>query len=92
MRTCKDDLRADHLPESFTAIAEACDFPKGNHLRAAEYRVPAEAKLPKQGLSPDSLEALRKRKEHLAWCVFMLRNTHIDPHKVGVLGFSAGGL
>ncbi|MEJ0042406.1 MAG: alpha/beta hydrolase fold domain-containing protein [Rhizomicrobium sp.] len=33
----------------------------------------------------------RTRKEPSGWCAFTPSNGHIDPHKIGVLGFSAGG-
>ena len=35
--------------------------------------------------------ALEDAQRAMGWCVRRSAEWHIDPHKIGVLGFSAGG-
>ena len=72
---------------------EVCDWlvPKGITCVLLKYRVPGEAKLPKSGAFPDSPEALEDAQRTLGLVRLHAAEWHIDPHKIGVLGFSAGG-
>jgi acetyl esterase/lipase len=56
-----------------------------------KYRVPGESKLPKSGAYPASPEALEDAQRTMGLVRFHAAEWHIDPHKIGVLGFSAGG-
>jgi len=56
-----------------------------------KYRVPGEGKLPKSGAYPASPEALQDAQRAIGLTRFHAADWHIDPHKIGVLGFSAGG-
>jgi acetyl esterase/lipase len=78
---------------------EVCDWltPKGITCVLLKYRVPGEpgypkpAPYPKSGPYPESPMALEDAQRTLGLVRFHAAEWHIDPHKVGVLGFSAGG-
>ncbi len=78
---------------------EVCDWltPKGITCVVLKYRVPPEggypksAPYPKSGPYPESPMALEDAQRTLGLVRFHAAEWHIDPHKVGVLGFSAGG-
>jgi acetyl esterase/lipase len=72
---------------------EVCDWltAKGITCVLLKYRVPGEEKLPKSGAYPASPEALEDAQRALGLVRFHAAEWHIDPHKIGVLGFSAGG-
>lgn len=72
---------------------EVCDWltSKGITCVLLKYRVPGEGKLPKSGAFPDSPEALEDAQRTVGLVRFHAAEWHIDPHKIGVLGFSAGG-
>jgi acetyl esterase/lipase len=72
---------------------EACDWltSRGVTCVLLKYRVPGERKLPKSGAYPASPEALEDAQRTLGLVRFHAAEWHIDPHKIGVLGFSAGG-
>ena len=72
---------------------EVCDWltSKGMTCILSKYRVPGEAKLPKSGAYPASKEALDDAQRTLSLVRSHAVEWHIDPHKIGVLGFSAGG-
>lgn len=72
---------------------EVCDWltAKGVTCVLLKYRVPGEAKLPKSGAYPASSEALDDAQRAISLIRFHAADWHIDPHKIGVLGFSAGG-
>ncbi|MBB5064527.1 alpha/beta hydrolase [Granulicella mallensis] len=72
---------------------EVCDWltAKGITCVLLKYRVPGEEKLPKSGAYPASPEALEDSQRALGLVRFHAAEWHIDPHKIGVLGFSAGG-
>jgi len=72
---------------------EVCDWltSKGITCVLLKYRVPGEGKLPKSGSYPDSPEALEDAQRALGLVRFHAAEWHIDPHRIGVLGFSAGG-
>jgi len=73
--------------------SEACDWltSKGVTCVLLKYRVPGERKLPKSGAYPASPEALEDAQRTVGLVRFHAAEWHIDPHKIGVLGFSAGG-
>lgn len=56
-----------------------------------KYRVPAPKSAPNWGAYPESSMALEDTQRTLGLVRFHAADWHIDPHKVGVLGFSAGG-
>ena len=72
---------------------EVCDWltSRGITCVLLKYRVPGEATLPKSGAYPKSPEALEDAQRTVGLVRFHAAEWHIDPHKIGVLGFSAGG-
>jgi acetyl esterase/lipase len=78
---------------------EVCDWltSKGITCVLLKYRVPGEghypksAPYPKSGPYPESPMALEDAQRTLGLVRFRAAEWHIDPHKIGVLGFSAGG-
>lgn len=72
---------------------EVCDWLTSRGITAVllKYRVPGEGKLPKSGAFPNSPEALEDAQRTVGLVRFHAAEWHIDPHKIGVLGFSAGG-
>jgi acetyl esterase/lipase len=77
---------------------EVCDWltSKGVTCVLLKYRVPGEAgypkpAYPKSGPYPESPIALDDAQRTLGLVRFHAAEWHIDPHKIGVLGFSAGG-
>jgi acetyl esterase/lipase len=78
---------------------EVCDWltPKGITCVLLKYRVPDDngypkpASYPKSGPYPESPMALEDAQRAIGLVRFHAPEWHIDPHKVGVLGFSAGG-
>jgi acetyl esterase/lipase len=79
--------------------AEVCDWltPKGITCVLLKYRVPGEsgypkpAPYPKSGPYPESPMALEDAQRTVGLVRVHAAEWHIDPHKIGVLGFSAGG-
>lgn len=72
---------------------EVCDWltSKGVTCVLLKYRVPGEELQPKSGPYPDSPMALEDAQRTMGLVRLHAAELHIDPHKVGVLGFSAGG-
>jgi acetyl esterase/lipase len=72
---------------------EVCDWltSKGITCVLLKYRVPGEGLYPKSGPYPDSPIALEDAQRTLGLVRLHAGEWHIDPHKIGVLGFSAGG-
>ena len=72
---------------------EVCDWltSKGITCVLLKYRVPGQDKLPKSGAYPDSPEALEDVQRTMGLVRLHAAEWNIDPHKIGVLGFSAGG-
>ena len=72
---------------------EVCDWltSKGITCVLLKYRVPGEGLYPKSGPYPDSPMALEDAQRTVGLVRFHAAEWHIDPHKIGVLGFSAGG-
>jgi acetyl esterase/lipase len=73
--------------------SEVCNWltSRGITCVLLKYRVPGSEQLPKAGPYPDSPIALEDAQRTLGLVRFHAAEWHIDPHKVGVLGFSAGG-
>jgi acetyl esterase/lipase len=72
---------------------EVCDWltSRGITCVLLKYRVPAPRSSPNWGAFPQSPMALEDAQRTVGLVRFHATEWHIDPHKVGVLGFSAGG-
>ena len=72
---------------------EVCDWltPKGITCVLLKYRVTDVGPYPKSGPYPESSMALEDAQRTVGLVRFRAANWHIDPRKIGVLGFSAGG-
>jgi acetyl esterase/lipase len=72
---------------------EACDWlvAKGVTCVLLKYRVPAPRSAPDWGAYPQSAMALEDAQRTISLVRSRAVEWHIDPHKIGVLGFSAGG-
>jgi len=72
---------------------EACDWltAKGITCVLLKYRVPAPHLTQYWGAYPESPIALEDAQRTLGLVRFHAAEWHIDPHKIGVMGFSAGG-
>ncbi|MGC1295549.1 MAG: alpha/beta hydrolase, partial [Alloacidobacterium sp.] len=73
--------------------SEVCDWltPKGITCVLLKYRVTDVGPYPKSGPYPESPMALEDAQRTLGLVRLHAAERHIDPHKIGVLGFSAGG-
>jgi acetyl esterase/lipase len=72
---------------------EVCDWltPKGITCVLMKYRVTDVGPYPKSGPYPESPMALEDAQRTVGLVRFHAAEWHIDPHKIGVLGFSSGG-
>ncbi len=72
---------------------EVCDWltPKGITCVLLKYRVTDVGRYPKSGPYPESPMALEDAQRTVGLVRFHAEEWHIDPRKIGVLGFSAGG-
>ena len=72
---------------------EVCDWlvPRGITCVLLKYRVPAPHVTQYWGAYPESPIALEDAQRTLGLVRLHAAEWHIDPHKIGVLGFSAGG-
>jgi acetyl esterase/lipase len=72
---------------------EVCDWltPKGITCVLLKYRVTDVGAYPKSGPYPESPMALEDAQRTVGLVRFHAAEWHIDPHKIGVLGFSSGG-
>src|ERR1700728_652181 len=72
---------------------EVCDWltPKGITCVLLKYRVTDVGPYPKSGPYPESPMALEDAQRTMGLVRLHAAEWHIDPHKIGVLGFSAGG-
>ena len=72
---------------------EVCDWltPKGITCVLLKYRVTDVGPYPKSGPYPESPMALEDAQRAMGLVRFHAAEWHIDPHKIGVLGFSSGG-
>jgi len=73
--------------------SEVCDWltPIGITCVLLKYRVTDVGPYPKSGPYPESPMALEDAQRTVGLVRFHSAEWHIDPHKIGVLGFSAGG-
>ena len=73
--------------------SELCDWLTANGITCVllKYRVPAPRSAPNWGAYPESPIALEDAQRTLGLLRQHAGEWHIDPHKIGVLGFSAGG-
>jgi acetyl esterase/lipase len=73
--------------------SEVCDWltPLGITCVLLKYRVTDVGPYPKSGPYPESPLALEDAQRALGLVRVHASEWHIDPHKIGVLGFSAGG-
>jgi acetyl esterase/lipase len=72
---------------------EVCDWLTSNGITCVllKYRVPGAGLSPESGAYPKSPMALEDAQRTVGLVRFRAAEWHIDPHKIGVLGFSAGG-
>jgi acetyl esterase/lipase len=72
---------------------EVCDWltPKGITCVLLKYRVTDVGPYPKSGPYPEAPMALEDAQRTMGLVRLHAAEWHIDPHKIGVLGFSAGG-
>jgi acetyl esterase/lipase len=72
---------------------KACDWltSKGITCVLLKYRVTDVGPYPKSGPFPESVMALQDAQRTMGLVRLHAAEWHIDPHKIGVLGFSAGG-
>jgi acetyl esterase/lipase len=72
---------------------EVCDWltSKGITCVLSKYRVPGEGLFPRSGPYPKSPMALEDAQRTVGLVRFHASEWHINPHKIGVLGLSAGG-
>jgi acetyl esterase/lipase len=72
---------------------EVCDWlaPKGITCVLLKYRVTDVGPYPKSGPYPESSMALQDAQRTMGLVRQHAAEWHLDPHKIGVLGFSAGG-
>jgi acetyl esterase/lipase len=72
---------------------EVCDWLTSRAITCVllKYRVPGLGPYPKSGPYPRSPIALEDAQRAVGLTRFHAAEWHIDPHKIGVLGFSAGG-
>ncbi|MGC2325845.1 MAG: alpha/beta hydrolase [Candidatus Sulfotelmatobacter sp.] len=73
--------------------SEVCDWLASRGIKCVllKYRVPGDGKEPRSGPYPKSPMALEDAQRTVGLVRFHAAEWHIDPHKIGVLGFSAGG-
>jgi len=72
---------------------EVCDWlaPRGITCVLLKYRVTEVGEYPRSGPYPESPMALEDAQRTVGLVRFHAAERHIDPHKIGVLGFSSGG-
>lgn len=72
---------------------DVCDWltARGISCVLVKYRVPGNRLYPRSGPYPDNPVATEDAQRAIAITRFHAKEWGIDPHKIGVLGFSAGG-
>jgi acetyl esterase/lipase len=72
---------------------DVCDWlnAKGVTCILLKYRVPGQSLYPRSGCYPDNKAALEDAQRTVRLVRSRASQLNIDPHKIGVLGFSAGG-
>src|SRR5436853_298542 len=71
--------------------ADDCLASRGITAVLLKYRVPAPRSKPYNGAYPESPMALEDAQRTIGLVRLRAAGWHIDPHKIGVIGFSAGG-
>jgi len=73
--------------------SEICDWLASEGITCVllKYRVPAPRSVPNWGAYPQSPIALEDAQRTLGLVRLHAAEWHVDPHKIGVMGFSAGG-
>ena len=72
---------------------EACDWLTAHGITCVllKYRITTIGSYPKSGPYPEAPQALEDAQRAMGLLRLHAAEWHIDPHKIGVLGFSAGG-
>ncbi|HEY9678387.1 MAG TPA: alpha/beta hydrolase [Drouetiella sp.] len=72
---------------------DVCDWltEKGVTCILLKYRVPGSGLFPRSGCYPQNKAALEDAQRTIRVIRSKASELHIDPHKIGVIGFSAGG-
>lgn len=72
---------------------EACDWLTAHGITCVllKYRVTNVGSYPKSGPYPEAPQALEDAQRTMGLLRLNAAEWHVDPHKIGVLGFSAGG-
>ena len=72
---------------------DVCDWlvPRGITCVLLKYRITDVGPYPKSGPYPESPMALEDAQRTVGLVRFHAAELHLDPHKIGVLGFSSGG-
>lgn len=72
---------------------EVCDWltSRGITCVLLKYRVPGSSKFPKSGAYPQASQALDDAQRTISLTRQHANEWHIDPRRIGVIGFSAGG-
>jgi len=72
---------------------DVCDWltVRGITCVLVKYRVPGDKQYPRSGPYPDNPVALEDAQRAIALTRFHAKEWGVDPHRIGVLGFSAGG-
>ena len=72
---------------------EVCDWLTSQGITCVllKYRVTDIGPYPKSGPYPESAMALEDAQRTVGLVRFHAAEWHVDPHKIGVLGFSSGG-
>ena len=72
---------------------DVCDWltAKGVTCILLKYRVPGNLLFPRSGCYPGNKAALEDAQRTIRLVRSRASDLHIDPHKIGVIGFSAGG-
>lgn len=72
---------------------EVCDWLNSQGITCVllKYRVPGSSKFPKSGAYPQAPQALDDAQRTISLTRQHAAEWHIDPNRIGVIGFSAGG-
>jgi acetyl esterase/lipase len=85
------DLEGTEVCDWLTSKGITCVLLKYRVPGEEKYRVPEDREYPKSGPYPESPMALEDAQRTLGLVRLHAAEWHIDPNKIGVLGFSAGG-
>jgi acetyl esterase/lipase len=85
------DLEGTEVCDWLTSRGITCVLLKYRVPGEEKYRAPGDRTYPKSGPYPESPMALEDAQRTMGLVRFHAAEWRIDPHKIGVLGFSAGG-